>query len=164
RHRERYGRLDVLANNAGVGFRAPLDDYPTKFLDVTLGVNVRAAILACREALPMLRAAGGEHRSAWIVNTSSLSGTAGEAGPSGYAATKHALVGLTDSLNRELFPAGIRTCVLCPGYVDTPMSDYAKEYIPVDQMIRPEDLGETVRFLLRLSPSCVVPELTLIHG
>ncbi|HEY1508831.1 MAG TPA: SDR family oxidoreductase [Solirubrobacteraceae bacterium] len=164
RHRQRYGRLDLLVNNAGVGFRAPLDGYSTKFVDVTLGVNVRGTIILCREALPMLREAGAEHRRAFVINTSSLAGKLGEAGLTVYAAAKHALVGFTDALNRELIGAGIRACVLCPGYVDTPMSDYAKEYIPADEMIRPEDLAETVRYLLRLSPTCVVPELVLVHG
>jgi NAD(P)-dependent dehydrogenase (short-subunit alcohol dehydrogenase family) len=163
-HSQHFGRLDLLVNNAGVGFRAPLDGYPTKFIDVTLAVNVQATIIACREALPMLRAAGAEHHRAFIINTSSLSGKVGEAGLTVYAAAKHALVGFTDSLNRELFPAGIRACVLCPGYVDTPMSAYAKEYIPAEEMIRPEDLGETVRYLLRLTPTAVVPEVMVVQG
>jgi NAD(P)-dependent dehydrogenase (short-subunit alcohol dehydrogenase family) len=163
-HAERFGRLDLLANNAGVGFRRPLAGYPTKLMDVTFAVNVRAAMVASREALPMLREAGAEHRRAFVINTSSISGKVGEAGLGVYAAAKHALVGFTDCLNRELFPEGIRACVLCPGYVDTPMSDYAKEYIPAREMIRPEDLGETVRYLLRLSPTCVVPEVMLVQG
>jgi NAD(P)-dependent dehydrogenase (short-subunit alcohol dehydrogenase family) len=163
-HAQRFGRLDLLANNAGVGFRAPLDQYPTKFVDITFSVNVRATIIACREALPMLRVAGAEHRRAFVINTSSLSGKVGEAGLGVYSAAKHALVGFTDCLNRELYPDGIRACVLCPGYVDTPMSDYAKDYIPADEMIQPEDLAETVRYLLRLSPTCVVPEVVLVQG
>jgi NAD(P)-dependent dehydrogenase (short-subunit alcohol dehydrogenase family) len=163
-HRERYGRLDVLVNNAGMGIPGPLDDYRTKHLDLQIDVNLRSTVIASREALPMLRAAGAEHRRAFIVNVASISGKIGGAGLSVYSATKHAVVGFTDSLNRELYPAGIRACAFCPGYVDTPLSDYVKSYISPDDMIVPEDLGESVRYLLRLSPACVVPELVHLQG
>ena len=68
-HRERFGRLDVLVNNAGVGIGEPMAEISTKFLDMQLGVNLRAVVVATREALPMLREAGAEHGKALIVNT-----------------------------------------------------------------------------------------------
>ena len=71
-HRERFGRLDVLVNNAGVGIGEPMAEITTKYLDMQLGVNLRAVVVATREALPMLREAGAEHGKALIVNTASI--------------------------------------------------------------------------------------------
>src|SRR5690348_12228899 len=72
RHRERYGRLDVLVNNAGVGIGAPADEHQTKFIDLQLGVNIRGIVLFYRECAELLRAAGAEHRNALVVNLASL--------------------------------------------------------------------------------------------
>src|SRR6202790_4829782 len=73
-HRERYGRLDVLVNNAGVGIGAPVGEIQTKRLDMQLDVNLRSIMIFYRECLDMLTAAAGEHRNALVVNTSSISG------------------------------------------------------------------------------------------
>jgi ketoreductase len=62
-------------------------------------------------------------------------------------------------MNQELRDAHIKSCVLCPAYVDTALSDYVKDSVGAENMIRVEDIGESVRFLLRLSPHCIVPEL-----
>ena len=158
RHREAYGRLDLLVNNAGLGFGGPIDDVSTKHLDLQLAVNLRSMILMYREAMPMLRAAGADG-GALVVNTSSITGKVGTAGLSVYSATKHGMVGFTEAMNQELRDANIKSCVLCPAYVDTPLSDYVKDTVPAEAMIRVEDIAEGVRFLLRLSPHCIVPEM-----
>ena len=62
-------------------------------------------------------------------------------------------------MNKELNGAGIKSCALAPGFVDTAMTDYVKESVSSEHMIRPEDVAEGVRFLLRLSPNCVIPEI-----
>src|SRR4051812_30179729 len=69
-HRERFGRLDVLVNNAGVGVGAPVADIATKRVDMQLDVNLRAVVLFYRECAELLRAAGAEHRNALVVNLS----------------------------------------------------------------------------------------------
>jgi NAD(P)-dependent dehydrogenase (short-subunit alcohol dehydrogenase family) len=159
-HRERWGRLDVLVNNAGVGIGAPVAEIQTKRLDMQLDVNLRAIVLFYRECAELLRAAGGEHRNALVVNTSSISGKRGQAWLSVYSATKAAVVGFTEAMNKELSADGIKSCALCPAFVDTPMTDFAKSGgVAADQMIRPEDIAESVRMLLRLSPACLVPEI-----
>ena len=111
----------------------------------------------------MLRAAGGEHGEALVVNTSSISGKVGEAELGAYSATKHGIVGFTRAMQRELGPAGIKSCVLCPGFVDTQLSDYVKDTVPAETMIRSEDVAESVRALLRLSRHCVVPEIVMVQ-
>jgi NAD(P)-dependent dehydrogenase (short-subunit alcohol dehydrogenase family) len=157
RHRETYGRLDALVNNAGVGIGAAMDEIKTKHLDMQLDVNLRALIIGTREGLPMLREAGGEHGKALIVNTASIAGKGGQAWLSVYAATKGAVINFTQSTHREA--GGIQCTALAPGFVDTPMTEFAKEQVPGEEMIRPEDIGEAVRFLLHTSPNCHVPEI-----
>lgn len=160
RHRERYGRLDCLVNNAGVGFGAAIAETQTKRLDMQLDVNFRSIVLFYRECAEMLRAAGAEHRSALVVNLSSISGKDGQAWLSVYSATKHAVVGFTQAMNKELGAEGIKSCALCPAFVDTPMTDFAKSQgVDAEEMIRPEDISEAVRYLLGTSPACVVPEI-----
>jgi NAD(P)-dependent dehydrogenase (short-subunit alcohol dehydrogenase family) len=153
------GRLDVLVNNAGVGIGAAAGEHLTKRVDMQLDVNVRAIVLFYRECLDMLRAAGAEHKSALVVNMSSIAGTAGQAWLSVYAATKFAVRGYTQSMNKELAAEGIKSVAFCPGFVDTDMTDFVKGQIPAEEMIRPDDIAEAVRFLLRLSPAVVVPEI-----
>jgi NAD(P)-dependent dehydrogenase (short-subunit alcohol dehydrogenase family) len=158
-HRERWGRLDVLVNNAGVGIGAAVAEMATKKIDMQLDVNFRAIILFYRECADLLRAAGAEHRNALVVNTSSISGKSGQAWLSVYSATKAAVIGWTQAMNKELNGDGIKSVALCPGFVDTPMTDFVAEHVGRENMIRPEDISESVRFLLRTSPNCVVPEI-----
>jgi NAD(P)-dependent dehydrogenase (short-subunit alcohol dehydrogenase family) len=158
-HRERFGRLDVLVNNAGVGVGAPVADHQTKRIDMQLDLNLRAIILFYRECAEMLKAAGAEHRNALVVNLSSIAGKSGAGWLSVYAATKAAVIGWTQSMNKELANEGIKNVALCPGFVDTPMADFVKDQIKAEDMIRPEDIAEAVRFLLRTSPACRVPEI-----
>jgi NAD(P)-dependent dehydrogenase (short-subunit alcohol dehydrogenase family) len=158
-HRERYGRLDVLVNNAGVGFGVPVVEINTKQLDMQLDVNLRSTILFYRESIELLRAAGAEHRNALVLNTASITGKVGQPWLSVYSATKHGIVGFTEAMNRELASDGIKSCALCPAFVDTAMTDFAKGSVAGEEMIRPRDIAEAVRMLLRLSPFCLIPEL-----
>lgn len=158
-HRRRFGRLDVLVNSAGVGVGAPVGEIETKRLDMQLDVNLRSIILFYRQAVPLLRAAGAEHRNALVINLSSIAGKSGQPWLSVYSATKAALIGFTQAMNKELVSAGVKSVALAPGFVDTPMTDFIKGQVAADDMIRTEDIAEAVRFLLRLSPQCVVPEI-----
>jgi short-subunit dehydrogenase len=106
-----------------------------------------------------LRSAGAEHRNALVVNTASIAGKAGQAWLSVYSATKAGVIGYTQSMNRELANDGIKSVALCPGFVDTPMTDFVREHVGTENMILPTDISESVRFLLRTSPNCVVPEI-----
>jgi len=159
KHRDRFGRLDVLVNNAGVGLGAAVADTETKRLDMQLDVNLRAIVLFYRECAEMLRAAGAEHRKALVVNTASIAGKSGQAWLSVYSATKHGVVGFTQAMNKELGGEGIKSTALCPGFVDTPMTDFVKETVAAEDMIQPSDIAEAVRLLLRVSPACMIPEV-----
>jgi NAD(P)-dependent dehydrogenase (short-subunit alcohol dehydrogenase family) len=158
-HRQRYGRLDVLVNSAGVGIGAAVADIDAKRVDMQLAVNLRALVLFYRECADLLRAAGAEHRNALVVNLSSISGKSGQPWLSVYSATKAAVIGFTQAMNKELGADGVKSVALAPGFVDTPMTEFVKESVPAEEMIRTSDIAEAVRFLLRTSPACVVPEI-----
>lgn len=158
-HRERFGRLDVLCNSAGVGIGEAMDQITTRKLDIQLGANLRGLILATREALPMLKEAGAEHGKALIVNMASIAGKTGQGWLSVYSATKAGVVGFSQATQKEHENEGIQVTALCPGFVDTPMTEFVKGQVPAEDMIRPEDIAESVRFLLRTSSACLVPEI-----
>jgi len=158
-HRERFGRLDVLVNSAGLGMGAPAGEDQTKYIDLQLDVNVRAIILFYRESLDLLKTAGAEHHGALVVNLASIGGKYPQPPLSVYSATKAAVIAYTEAMNKGLSELGIKSVALCPGFVDTDMSEWVKGAVPAEKMIRTEDIARAVRFLLELSPSCLVPEI-----
>jgi NAD(P)-dependent dehydrogenase (short-subunit alcohol dehydrogenase family) len=159
RHRERFGRLDVLVNNAGIGIGAPATDHQTKHIDLQLDLNVRSIVLFYRESAELLRQAGAEHHNALVVNMSSMAGKSPQAWLSVYSATKAAVIAYTRAMNTELNPDGIKSVAFCPGFVDTDMTEFVRDQVPPEEMLRTSDITEAVRFLLRVSPACVVPEI-----
>jgi NAD(P)-dependent dehydrogenase (short-subunit alcohol dehydrogenase family) len=153
-HQERWGRLDVLANSAGILCYGSLEALPVADWDRQFAVNVRGTFLMSRLALPPLRASRG-----LIVNLASIAGKAANPGLGAYGATKAAISLLTESLNAELEQDGVRAIALCPGFVDTPMASISTS--PREEMIRPADCAEVVRMALRLSPHARVPEIII---
>ena len=153
-HRERYGRIDVLVNSAGVGIAGGVDELSTKQVDLQLGVNLRGLMLVTSAALPLLRETRG-----LVVNIASIAGTMGTPFLPVYGATKAAVIQFTDTLNRGEQEHGVRATAISPGFVDTPMTDWNP--VPKDEMIQPEDCAEIVRLLLRLSPYARIPHVVV---
>jgi NAD(P)-dependent dehydrogenase (short-subunit alcohol dehydrogenase family) len=153
-HRDRFGRLDVLVNSAGVGIGGLVEDLDLKKLDMQLDINLRGLFLVTQAAIPMLKESRG-----WIVNLASIAGTLPTPGLATYGATKAAVIALTRSLNAELDAAGVRSIAICPGFVDTPMAQWSG--LEQEEMIRPEDCAEVVRMCLRLSPTARVPQVVI---
>jgi NAD(P)-dependent dehydrogenase (short-subunit alcohol dehydrogenase family) len=153
-HQERFGRLDVLVNSAGVGIGGLIEDLDLKKLDLQLDINLRGLFLVTQAAIPLLRETRG-----WIVNLASIAGTLPTPGLATYGATKAAVIALTRSLNAELDAAGVRAIAICPGFVDTPMAQWSG--LEQDEMIRPEDCAEVVRMCLRLSPAARIPQVVI---
>jgi NAD(P)-dependent dehydrogenase (short-subunit alcohol dehydrogenase family) len=153
-HNQRFGGLDMLVNSAGIGIAGTAETLQAKHIDLQFGVNVRGLVLVTREAIPLLRASRG-----WIVNLASIAGTIPTSVLTVYGATKAAVIHLTHSVNAELDADGVRAIAICPGYVDTPMADFAG--LAGDEMIQPEDCAEIVRMCLRLSPRARVPQVVI---
>ena len=153
-HAERCGGMDVLVNSAGLGIGGSFGEQDTKRIALQLDVNVRAAMIVTREALPLLRASRGH-----IVNLASIAGTIPTPGLAVYGATKAALISFTNSLNREEADHGVRATAICPAFVATRMTDWTG--IPPEEMIQPEDVAELVRTVLRLSPRARVPQIVI---
>jgi len=153
-HVERHGGLDVLVNSAGIGIAARLEEAQLKHIDRQLAINVRGLALVTRAAIPHLRASRG-----WIVNLASIAGTGPVPVLPIYAATKAAVISLTQSLNEDLDADGVRAIAICPGFVDTPMAEYSG--LSGDEMIQPEDCAEVARMCLRLSPRARIPQVVI---
>lgn len=152
---DRFGRLDVLVNNAGIGRLAPLDELKEKDWDEVLNVNLKSVFLCIQAALPEMK----RRQRGYIVNISSIAGKEGFAGGGAYCASKFGVMALTQTLLEEAKPFNIRATAICPGYVDTPMVS-AVPVLGID-MIRPEDIAQTVLYLLNLSDKALVQEVVM---
>jgi NAD(P)-dependent dehydrogenase (short-subunit alcohol dehydrogenase family) len=159
RHQERFGRLDVLVNNAGIGIGANASQHQTKHIDLQLAVNLRAIILFYRECAELLQTAGREHGNALVVNLASIAGKASPSWLSVYGAVKAGVISYSESMNKELNGDGVKSVAFCPGFVDTDMTAYLEGTIDRADMLQTTDIVEALRFLLRVSPACVVPEI-----
>jgi NAD(P)-dependent dehydrogenase (short-subunit alcohol dehydrogenase family) len=153
-HGDRFRRLDVLVNSAGVGFAGAVDDLTTKRLDLQLDVNLRGVMLVTAAALPLLRGVRG-----LIVNLASIAGTIPTPFLPVYGAAKAGVIAFTNTLNRAEQERGVRATALSPGFVATPMTEWNE--LPPEEMIQPEDCAEIVRLLLRLSPNARIPHVVV---
>jgi NAD(P)-dependent dehydrogenase (short-subunit alcohol dehydrogenase family) len=164
-HLERFGGMDVLVNSAGGGILAPFEEVGWRHVSRQLDLNLRAAVFLTKVCLPHLRAGAANGEKSLIVNVSSVAGKHGQPGLALYSAAKHGLVGFTEALNRELSADGIHSVVLCPSVTDTELAaPFIDQGISRESMIKPADLAEGVRFVLRSSRACLVPELAFFRS
>jgi NADP-dependent 3-hydroxy acid dehydrogenase YdfG len=150
----RFGRIDVLVNNAGISRFVGLEDGSEDDLDALLAVNVKAPFRLIRAALPHLKAAG----SGRVINVASLSGKRVMGLNAGYQMSKHAIVALTHAVRRVGWEHGIRATALCPGFVSTDLTTHVTD-IPHDQMTDPADLAKLVATVVALPNTAAVAEL-----
>jgi 3-oxoacyl-[acyl-carrier protein] reductase len=151
----RFGRLDILVNNAGGGIFKPLEDTTAQEWDRVMALNARGPFLLCREALPHLKRQG----RAYIVNISSVVGVKGYVNQTAYSAAKHALMGLTKALGREVQKDGIRVHAVCPGGVDTGLAAQARPDLSRAQLIQPQEIADVVLFLVTRTGNAVIDEI-----
>jgi len=121
---DQHGRLDFLFNNAGIGIAGDVQVHELQDWYEMLDVNLRGVIHGIQAAYPIMVGQGFGH----IVNTASMAGLIPTPGCTGYAATKHAVVGLSESLRIEGAAAGVRISVLCPGVIRTPILEDGGKY------------------------------------
>lgn len=144
---ERFGRLDILVINAGVGAYGPFLDTPIEHVEEMIDVNVKGAIYAARAALPYLVQSG----AADFVMIASEAGRRGLPYEAVYCSSKFAQVGLTAALDHELREQGVRCTNICPGGVATDFAMGRGRTPDMPQlagMMRPEDVAEAVRFVV----------------
>jgi 3-oxoacyl-[acyl-carrier protein] reductase len=151
----KFGRLDILINNAGVTHSAELEQTSTKDWEHCISVNARAPFILCREALSLLR----KSQAAYIINIASVVGVKGYPLQSAYTSSKHALRGMTISLAEELKGSNIRVHLLCPGGVNTDMVGSVRPDIPKEDLIEPEEIAELVLYLVTHKGNAVMDEL-----
>jgi len=152
---DEHGGLHAVVANAGVdGAWGRLETLTAADLRATLEINLVGVHTTLAAALPHLRATRGI-----AVAIASLAGKVGARRAAAYAASKWGAIGLVHTLLAEAAEDGVRACAICPPLVDTAMTEGSS--VPADEMLRPEDVGEALRFLLRLSPQAVVRELVL---
>ncbi len=153
---ERFGRIDVLVNNAGVSFITPAEKTSLADWNRTLAVNLTGPFLTCREFGKIML----ERGEGSIVNISSVAGLLGVSDRAAYNASKHGLVGLTRTLAAEWGGRGVRVNAVCPGWVKTEMDEEdqasgAGGYtdadiegrVPMGRFASPEDVARAVAFL-----------------
>ncbi len=149
-------RVDILINNAGQWASGVLDVSAEQFQQL-LAVNVVGASTLIQAVVPVMQQQG----HGYIFNVASRAGKVGFPEEGVYSASKFALVGLSEALCKELAPQGIKVTSLCPAWVDTDMAQQAGTPLPSDEMIQPDDLVKTVRWLLSLSPAASVREVLI---
>lgn len=152
---ERFGRLDIVINNAGIGIFGPLVETSVEQWDQLMAVNARGPFLLCREAIPYLK----QHPPAFIININSVVGLKGYADQAAYSASKHAMMGMTKALAKEVHKDGIRVHAICPGVVDTEMGGQVRPELDRSVLIQPQEIADIVLFLVTRRGNAVVDEI-----
>jgi NAD(P)-dependent dehydrogenase (short-subunit alcohol dehydrogenase family) len=150
----KFGRIDVLVNNAGVSSITPAEDIAATEWQRVMNINLLGPFLLCRTfGRVMLK-----QRSGSIVNVASVAGLLGVADRAAYNTSKHGLIGLTRTLAAEWGGRGVRCNAVCPGWVKTPMDDSAQDAglyadndiinrVPMARFATPDDVAQAIAFL-----------------
>lgn len=154
---DRFGRIDVLINNAGMALNCPFEEVTPAQFDQIFKINVRTPYFLTQAVLPHLK----QSDCATIVNISSVVGHAGYPMQSAYVASKHAVLGFTKSLAREVYQSGIRVHAICPGGVYTDMVKIARPDLTGEGMISPEEIAEIIHFFLHYRGNAVIDEINV---
>jgi NAD(P)-dependent dehydrogenase (short-subunit alcohol dehydrogenase family) len=154
----RFGRLDVLVNNAGVDVTVSIDELTVDQWDRIVAVNLRAPFILSRLVLPHMRERGGGH----IVNIISTAAKRAWANASAYHATKWGLLGFSHALHVEARPHGVKVSAIVAGGMRTPfLLDRFPEIDP-GVLQDPRNVAETIRFVLTQPAETVIPEVMVI--
>jgi NAD(P)-dependent dehydrogenase (short-subunit alcohol dehydrogenase family) len=169
---ERFGRLDLAFNNAGIeGVLTPIIRQSEEDFDRTIGINLKGVWLSLKyEIRQMLKQGGGGA----IVNMASITGLVGAVGAAAYSASKHGVIGLTKSAALENAKSGIRINAVCPGFTETPMADRifrvpaVRKYVlschPIGRLGRPAEIAEAVVWMCSDRASFMTGQSLVLDG
>ena len=165
---EKYGRVDVLVNNAGITRDTLLMRMEEKDWDAVINVNLKS-VFNCTHAVirPMIK-----QRCGWIVNISSVVGQIGNIGQANYSASKAGIMGFTKTVAREVAARGIRVNAVAPGFIETDMTaslpekvrEKFLEQIPLGRMGKPEEVAEVVYWLCSEGSSYLTGQVIHVNG
>jgi NAD(P)-dependent dehydrogenase (short-subunit alcohol dehydrogenase family) len=168
---KRFGRLDVAVNNAGTeGKPGAVTDQTAESYAATFDTNVLGVVLSLKHEIRVMRAQGAGS----VINISSTYGHEGAAGASIYAASKHAVEGLTKSVALEVAESGVRVNAVAPGPTDTGMLDrftggeagkaYMRSVVPMKRLGKPDELARAILFLASSDASFVTGQILSVDG
>ncbi|MEX0966991.1 MAG: SDR family NAD(P)-dependent oxidoreductase [Bacteroidia bacterium] len=149
------GRVDILINNAGLGYFGPLEEMPLEQWHEIFEVNVNGTFFTCRETIPVMKKHGRGH----IINVSSIAGLQGQAQGAAYCGAKHAVRGISDSLFRELRDFNIKVTAIFPGSTKTNFFDNAQGIDAHDNMMMPEDVAGQILRIIETPDNFVINSL-----
>jgi len=152
---KRFDQLDILVNNAAIGVFGPLVEATADQWDQVMAVNARGPFLLCRQAIPYLK----QQERSFIINISSAVGIKGYPNQALYTASKHALMGMTKALAREVHQDGIRVHAVCPGGVDTQLIGNARPDLDQSVLMQPQEIADIVLFLVTRQGNAVIDEI-----
>ena len=166
--KEKFGSLDILANNAGISQNCPLDQYTEEEVDKILNINIKSVFVCAKVAAAIMKEQGG----GVIINTSSVVSFNGQGAGCLYPTSKYAVNGLTRSLSRELGPFGIRVNAVAPGITRTDMLSVLPdemikpliERIPLRKITEPQDIANAYLYLASDLASCVSGAILPVDG
>jgi 3-oxoacyl-[acyl-carrier protein] reductase len=151
------GGIDVIINNAGMAFAKSMENTDVNDWDTVMKLNARAPFLICREGVKYLK----DSNCASIINISSVVGVKGYENQSAYSASKHAMMGFTKAMAKEVQEYGIRVHTIAPGGVATEMVLGTRPDLDASVLIEPEEIADIVWFLLTRRGNAVIEEINI---
>lgn len=166
---DHFGRLDILVNNAGMMLLGPIEDAPLDEWDRMVAINVQGLLYVTHAALPhLLKAAEGPRATADVINVSSVAGRQARRGMGVYNLTKHGVGAFSESLRQEVSERHVRVSLVEPGPVSTELFSHIRPGVLQQskgsfganaQILLPEDIAETITFLVTRPARVVVNEI-----
>jgi 3-oxoacyl-[acyl-carrier protein] reductase len=165
---DRFGRIDILVNNAGIARDKLLLRMTEEEWDLVLGVNLKGTFNCTKAVIRHM----SKQRTGKIVNIASVVGEMGNAGQANYSASKAGVIGFTKTIAREFASRGINVNAIAPGYIVTPMTDILpekakeelKRMIPMERLGQPEDVAQSVFFLVSEASSYITGQVINVNG
>ncbi len=152
---KRMGGIDVLVNNAGITLSKNIEETREEEWDRLMYLNARVPYFLSQAVIPYLKT----HTRSFIIHIASVVASKGYAGQSAYVASKHALLGFSKSIAKEVQPYGIRVHVISPGGVATDMVSSVRPDIDTQELIHPQEIADIVRFLVSQRGNAVIDEI-----